>query len=95
MVGQSKPAPIVQIQLTVDEVCLIQRLRQIRHEALKKGQKRVIIDVSQQGQIRWWVAAKSECAKPNVTVRVDAGEYNEALQRTKGLLQELADAGSQ
>lgn len=55
-------AKIVEMLLTIDECCLIQRLRQLRKEVLQKQEIRVIIDVTTRDSIKWWVADKNEKA---------------------------------
>lgn len=60
------PVRIIDMQVSIDECCLLQRLRQLRGEirekkVLQKQEIRVIIDVTDEG-IEWWVAERGERA---------------------------------
>lgn len=50
------PAPPKPVQLTLDELRLMQRLKQLRNAARPT---RLVIEIDERG-LRWWVAAKSE-----------------------------------
>jgi len=54
-------AKIVEMPVSIDECCLLQRLRQLRKEVLQNQEFRVIIDVRWDA-MKWWVAEKGEGA---------------------------------
>lgn len=58
---QTATRPAIDMQVFIDECCLLQRLRQLRNGVLHSWEIRVIIDVTSEG-IVWWVSEKKEGA---------------------------------
>jgi hypothetical protein len=53
------------MQVTIDEICLIERLRNVRNECLKSGEKCVImiVEVGGDGSLSWRKGGKKEQAR--------------------------------
>jgi hypothetical protein len=51
------------MQVTIDEICLIERLRNVRNSLKNEGKCVIMVEVGADGSLKWWVSTKGEQAR--------------------------------